>query len=180
MPDPVTIDDLNVLMEFGTLHGKIENYVCQTSNSGSQQIKIYSDDTYKNNAVNTALRIRVREIFAHAMSTWNPQIHDDFRERLESFYMTTIYLFFVGTIQLKARYFQITQSYTYKFLYRSSSDLIYEGPLSPDQYLEFTENDILQDHIDCYRDNQLFNSIEIKTVSIDFDIRQYYKDLFSS
>lgn len=178
MPEQVTIEDLNYIIEFGTLHGRIDNFICQTSNKGSQQIKVYTTETYKENSVNTALRIRGRAIFSYTMKSWNPQIDDNFRDKLKSIYDDTIYLFFQGQIVLKSQYFKINCPATYSFYNRKTSEIIYDGYLGPDQAMIFTEESIDQYHIDCYLGSTLYSSVEIKTVSELFDIKAYYYNLF--
>ena len=178
MPENVTLEDLNYIMEFGTLHGKVDNFVCQTTHMGTQQIKIVSDDTYKENAVNTALRIRARSIFSFAMSSWNPQTDHDFRDKIRNLYDQTIYLFSVGQVVLKAQYFNIRLSDHYVFKNRTTSAVIFSGYVSPNQSLNFTESAVDQYFIDCYRNDVIFFSIELKTVPAEFDISNYFKELF--
>ena len=178
MSPEVTIQDLNYILEFGTLHGKVDNFVCQTSRLGTQQIKIITDLTYKENATNTALRIRARSIFSYAMSSWNPQTHDNFRSLVKELYDQTIYLFFTGTITLKAQYFQIYVNKFYTFVNRTTEEIIYSGFFAPNQFMEFIENSETQYFIDCYYSSEVVSSLEIKVVSPEFNISQYYKDLF--
>lgn len=176
----VTVEDLNYILEFGTLHGKIDNLICQTSCSGSQQIKIYSSETYQKNGVNTALRIRARSIFSYVMKSWNPQIDTNFREKLSEIYLNTVYLFYTGTVALKAQYFEILQPATYTFINRSSEMIIFDGVLRPNQIFYYTETEETQYWLDCYLNSQLFNSLEIKIVNSEFDIKNFYENLFSS
>jgi hypothetical protein len=178
MPENVTIEDLNYIMEFGTLHGRIDNFICQTSFGGSQQIKIYTSDTYKENAVNTALRIRARAIFSYTMKSWNPQVDDNFRDKLRSIYEDTIYLFYLGQIILKAQYFKIFAPASYTFINRTTQEIIYDGSFGPDQCMIFNEDTETQYCIDCYLGSNKFSSVEIKTVSELFDIKSYYYNLF--
>ena len=178
MSPDVSIDDLNLILELGTLHGKVEDFVCQTSNKGSQQIKIYSEEVYAKNSVNTALRIRARTIFSYVMQNWNPQTDHNFREKIKETYLETIYLFFAGTIELKAQYFLILQPATYKFVNRTTELIIYQGVIHPDQVMSYEETDKTQYWIDCYLSDQLFSSLQIRTVNNDFNIQEYYNNLF--
>lgn len=180
MPTNVNLEDLNYIMEFGTLHGRIENFVCQTTNGGTQQIKVITSTTYKENAVNTALRIRARSIFSYCMSSWNPQVDDNFRDKLRSIYDETIYLFFTGQVILKAQYFKITLNDFYVFKNRSTEEIIYSGYVAPDQALLFTENTETKYFIDCYLNETLKSSLELKTVPAGFNISDFYKNLFTS
>ena len=67
------------------LRGKTDKYVFQLSN-GSQQIKLYEPEKYKNN-VNTALRVRTRMIMHLAHQ--NPGV--DVREKIKELHSTYPY-----------------------------------------------------------------------------------------
>lgn len=187
-PLPITIEDINKLMEFSTLHGKIDGWVLQTSH-GSQQIKVYSDINYSNNAINTALRIRSRKILQYLMTHYNPQTTPNFKEIIINLYYSTIYLLPVGTIKLKAKYFRIFYTDTYLIQYQDSSfdssfddsfggKLIYNGILHPSSIISYEENEELESNLQCFQNNKLKSSINVKTVNELFDITNYYNILF--
>lgn len=175
---PVQIEDLNRILEFGTLHGKIEGWVLQTSYKGGQQIKVYTTESYKNNAINTALRIRARKLMQYVYKTHNPQTSPDFRAYIKGTYLNTIYLYRAGTIRIKAKYLNIAVTDWYEIKKRGSLTWLYQGTLAQDQYFDFEDAELHQYWIDCYRNSNLFSSIEIKTVNDAYDIAAYYDTLF--
>ena len=187
-PSPVTIEDLNKLMEFNTLHGTIHDWLLQISH-GTQQIKVYSDINFSNNSINTALRIRSRKILQYLMTLYNPQTTSNFKEIIRYFYYSTIYVLPLGTIKLKAKYFRITYTDPYLIKYQDSSfdssfdnsfseRIIYDGILSPSSIIFYTENEELVSNLQCFQNNRLKSNINIKTVNELFDIAYYYNTLF--
>ena len=179
MPDQVTIDDINKIMDLATLHGRIENWVFQTSYKGSQQIKIVTSESYLHNNINTALRIRARSIMSYAMKLHNPSVDDDFSGTIKNLYLNTIYLFYIPTITIKAKYLNITKIGSYTILRSDSPYPIYSGIISPDQSFSFDETQEKEFTLYCYQNGVIIHSIDIKTVNETFDINIFYNDLFN-
>ena len=88
-------------------------------------------------------------------------------------------MFFTGQVILKAQYFKITANNFYVFKNRSTEEIIYSGYVAPDQALAFTENTETKYFIDCYLNDTLKSSLELKTVPAGFNISDFYINLFA-
>lgn len=178
MADEITIEDINKILDLATLHGRMENWVFQTSKSGSQQIKIVTSESYLHNLLNTALRIRARRIMSYAMKLYNPALDSNFSNSIKELYLNTIYLFFISTVKVKAKYLKITTR-GYYVIYRSDQpDPIYSGYIDPDQSISFEVPTASEFALTCYQNDEFLHSIDIKVVDEMFDITKFYNKLF--
>lgn len=179
MPDPINIDEINKILDLATLHGRIENWVFQTSTKGSQQIKIVTSDSYTHNNINTALRVRARRIMSYSMRNHNPSNDIDFSDYIKDLYLNTIYLFYTPDITIKAKYLNITKKNSYT-IYRSDfPEPIFTGIISPTQSFTFQELQETDFSLTCYQNGEVLHSIDIKTVNEMYDIIKFYNKLFN-
>lgn len=179
MPDPITIDDINKILDMATLHGRIENWVFQTSSQGSQQIKIVTADSYTHNNINTALRTRARRIMSYAMRNHNPATDLNFSAYIKNLYLNTIYLFFTPEVTIKAKYLNITQKDSYSIFRSDFPEPIYTGIISPSQSFTIQESQETDFSLICYQNGEVLHSIDIKTVNQMYDITKHYNKLFN-
>ncbi len=179
MTENITVEELTKLMEYGTLHGRVENWVLQTSRGNSQQLKIYTPESYRTNSINTCLRKRMRAIFSFAMSQYNPKTDPEFTAFIRSLYLSTIYLFPIGTIEIKAKYLSISFFSIYEIKEKDSGTVIYYGFLSPRDFITFEESESREFTLQCYRNELLIHEIDIKIVDATFNIDFYYNNLFN-
>jgi len=179
MADKITLEDLLPVLEFSTLHGRIENWVFQTSIGNSQQIKIITSETYTPNTVSTDLRIRARAIMSYCMGHFNPAIDSIYSDFIKDVYLDTIYVFKIPNALIKTRYLNILKQDTY-IIYRSDQvDPIYKGILNPNQSFMIeipNETDLV---LTCYKDTVLIHSINLKMVSDTFNIERFFDELFN-
>ncbi|RLC50846.1 MAG: hypothetical protein DRH79_07015 [Candidatus Cloacimonadota bacterium] len=178
MPAKLKIEDINPIMEFATLHGRIENWVFQTSVGGSQQIKIVKKHTYDHNEVATALRIRARAVMRYAMRHFNPSVDTCYSDFIKAVYLDTIYLFIVPEVFIKTQYLNITHQATYTIYRSDQTEPIYKGILDPRQSFILTIPDTGDLSITCYKDTALIHSINIRMVSESYDIERFFDDMF--
>ena len=179
MPDQITLDDINKILDLATLHGRIENWVFQTSTKGSQQIKIVTSESYLHNSINTALRTRTRRIMSYSMRNHNPANDTNYSEFIKDLYLNTIYLFYTPTISIKAKYLNITKKDSYTIFRSDSPEPIYTGIISPDQSFTFQETQEKVFSLICFQDGEVLHSIDIKTVNEMYDITKFYNKLFN-
>ena len=179
MTENITVEELTKLMEYGTLHGRIENWVLQTSRGNSQQIKIYTPESYQKNSINTCLRTRMRAIFSFVMSQYNPKIDPQFTTFIRQLYLSTIYLFPIGEIEFKAKYLNISFESIYEIKEKDTGSVIYYGFLSPRDVITFEEPESREFTLQSYRNELLIHEIDIKFVSESYNIDFYYKNLFN-
>jgi len=179
MPEQITIDDINKILDLATLHGRIENWVFQTSTKGSQQIKIVTSESYQHNNINTALRTRARRIMSYAMRNHNPANDSDFSDFIKDLYLNTIYLFYTPTITIKAKYLNITEKKSYSIFRSDFPDPIYTGIMSPSQSFTFKETQEKNFSLTCFQNGEVLHSIDIKTVNEMYDISKFYNKLFN-
>jgi len=179
MPDPIILDDINKILDLATLHGRIENWVFQTSNNGSQQIKIVTSESYLHNNINTALRTRARRIMSYAMRNHNPANDTNFADTIKELYLNTIYLFYTPTISIKAKYLNITAKESYSIFRSDFPEPIYSGIISPDQSFTFQEIQEKDFSLICFQNGEVLHSIDIKTVNEMYDITKFYNKLFN-
>ena len=178
MPQKIKIEDLLPVLEFSTLHGRIENWVFQTSNGNSQQIKIIRPNTYQANQVSTSLRIRARAIMSYCMGHFNPAVDPIYSDFIKDVYLDTIYVFPIPNALIKTRYLNIKAQGMYTIFRSDEVDPIYNGILKPDQTFLVevpNESDLV---LSCYKDTLLVHSITLKMVAANFDIAQFFNELF--
>ncbi|NQV17196.1 MAG: hypothetical protein HQ534_01440 [Armatimonadetes bacterium] len=179
MPSEITVEELTKLMEYGTLHGRVENWVLQTSFKNSQQLKIYSEESYRTNSINTCLRTRMRAIFSFAISHYNPKTDPEFISFIRELYLSTIYLFPIGSIEFKAKYLNITFSAIYVIVEKDSGITIFTGALSPRDFITFEETDPRDLTLQCFRNSTLIHEIDIKIIDESFNVSLFYNNLFN-
>jgi len=154
MSNEITVEQLTKLMEYGTLHGRIENWVLQTSKGNSQQLKIYSEESYRHNSENTCLRARMRAIFSFAMSQYHPNVNPEFSSFIRQLYLSTIYLFPIGTI-------------------------LFTGQLSPRDVITFEELEPRDFTLQCFRNSILIHEVDLKIIDETFNTNFFYQNLFN-
>ena len=179
MPGEITIEELTKLMEYGTLHGRGENWVLQTSKGNSQQLKIYSEESYRHNSVNTYLRSRMRAIFKFAMSQYHPKTDPEFSSYIRQLYLSTIYLFPIGTFDLKTKYLNISFSSIYEIREKESQVILFSGFLSPRDVITFEETESREYTLQCYRNENLIHELDIKIIDESFNVIFFYANLFN-
>jgi len=179
MSNEVTVEQLTKLMEYGTLHGRVENWVLQTSKGNSQQLKIYSEESYRHNSVNTYLRSRMRAIFKFAMSQYHPKTDPEFSSYIRQLYLSTIYLFPIGTFDLKTKYLNISFSSIYEIREKESQVILFSGFLSPRDVITFEETESREYTLQCYRNENLIHELDIKIIDESFNIIFFYANLFN-
>ena len=178
MPEKILIEDLLPVLEFATLHGRVENWVFQTSIGNSQQIKIITRDTYAPNRVSTDLRIRARAIMRYCMRHFNPAVDSIYSDFIKDVYLDTIYVFQIPNAYIKTRYLNIKKQDTYT-IYRSDEvDPIYQGILNPKQSFIVEVPDASNLILTCYKGTVLIHSINLKMVDENFDIVRFFDDMF--
>jgi len=178
MSDKITLDELLPVLEFATLHGRIENWVFQTSNGNSQQIKIIKPYTYTPNTVSTALRIRARAIMRYCMRHFNPASDSFYSNFIKDVYLDTIYVFEIPNAFIKTRYLNIKKQGTYSIFRSDEVDPIYQGILNPDQSFVINVPDESIITLSCYQDTELIHSINLKMVNEHFKIDRFFDDMF--
>ena len=179
MTENITVEELTKLMEYGTLHGRVENWVLQTSKGNSQQLKIYSEESYRHNSVNTCLRARMRAIFKFAMSQYHPKTDPEFSSYIRQLYLSTIYLFPIGTFDLKTKYLNISFSSIYEIREKESQEILFSGFLSPRDVITFEETESREYTLQCYRNENLIHELDIKIIDESFNIIFFYANLFN-
>lgn len=178
MGDKIKIEDILPVLEFATLHGRIENWVFQTSIGNSQQIKIIKPYTYTPNRVSTDLRIRARAIMRYCMGHFNPSIDSHYSAFIKDVYLDTIYVFQIPNAFIKTRYLNIIDQDTYT-IYRSDQvDPIYQGILNPNQSFLIEVPDESDIVVTCYKDTALIHSINLKMVDDKFNIERFFEEMF--
>ena len=178
MAEKIRIEDLLPVLEFATLHGRVENWVFQTSVGNSQQIKIIRPHTYTPNIVSTDLRIRARTITRYCMGHFNPAVDSIYSDFIKDVYLDTIYVFQIPNAFIKTRYLNIIDQDTYT-IYRSDQvDPIYQGILNPNQSFIIEVPDVSDIVVTCYKDTLLIHSIYLKMVDDKFDIEVFFEELF--
>ena len=178
MPDKIQIEDIIPVLELATLHGRVENWVFQTSLGNSQQIKIIKPNTYSPNQVSTDLRIRARAIMRYCMGHFNPAVDSIYSDFIKDVYLDTIYVFQIPNAFIKTRYLNIIDQDSYT-IYRSDQvDPIYQGILNPNQsfIVEVPDTSILT--LTCFKGSVLIHSITIKMVYANFKIDRFFEELF--
>ncbi|MCK5849027.1 MAG: hypothetical protein KAH01_07530 [Caldisericia bacterium] len=178
MADKITLADISNIFELSTLHGRIENWVFQTSVGNSQQIKIIKPYTYTPNAVSTSLRIRARAIMRYCMGHFNPAVDPAFSDFIKDVYLDTIYVFQVPNALIKTRYMNIKFQDTYTIFRSDQVDPIYQGILNSNQSFTVEVPDEADLILTCYKDTVLIHSINLKMVDANFKIDRFFEELF--
>ena len=179
MSNEITVEQLTKLMEYGTLHGRIENWVLQTSKGNSQQLKIYSEESYRHNSENTCLRARMRAIFSFAMSQYHPNVNPEFSSFIRQLYLSTIYLFPIGTFDFKTKYLNISFSSIYEIKEKDSGTILFTGQLSPRDVITFEELEPRDFTLQCFRNSILIHEVDLKIIDETFNTNFFYQNLFN-
>ena len=176
MPDEIPIlDQLQMISEVSTLHGKFDNYLLQSSH-GTQQFKDYDPSYWIQNQINTSLRARVRVIFKYIMLTSNPRSDPEFSNKLSQEFIACPYVFPYGIILLKANMFNIKYCFTGSIYCSTTGEEIFTGELSPEWSASYENSSEALLTFICHKSLQPFTQIFVHFLNPPIDYKNWYLD----